>query len=47
MIGRIRTILEARIAKEWGKPVERTTRYSNNEEGLRREFGIEPASYEA
>ena len=47
MIRRIRTTLEARIAKEQGKQVERTAGYSNDEEALRREFGIEPAPYEA
>ena len=47
MIRRIRTTLEARIAKERGKQVERTAGYSNDEEALRREFGIEPAPYEA
>ena len=47
MIWRIRTTLEARITKELGKQVERTAGYSNDEEALRREFGIEPAPYEA
>jgi len=31
--------LEARIAKERGKRVERTAGYDNNEDALRREFG--------
>jgi len=31
--------LKARIAKERGKPVERTAGYDNDEEALRREFG--------
>ena len=39
---RIRTTLEARIAKEQGKPVERTTGYDNNEDALRSEFGSDP-----
>ena len=47
MIPQIRTTLEARIAKEREKQVERTAEYSNDEEALRREFGIEPAPYEA
>jgi len=42
MIQRIRGTLEARIAREQGKQVERTAGYSNNEEGLRREFGMGP-----
>ena len=42
MIQRIRGTLEARIARERGAQVERTARYSNNEEALRREFGIGP-----
>ena len=41
MIQRIRGTLEARIAREQGKQVERTAGYSNDEETLRREFGIE------
>ena len=40
MIQRIRGTLEARIARERGKQVERTAGYSNDEEGLRREFGM-------
>ena len=47
MIGRIRTTSEVRVAKERGKQVERSTGYSNEEEALRAEFGIEPAPYEA
>jgi len=39
MIQRIRTTLEARIAKERGKRVERTAGYDNDEDALRREFG--------
>jgi len=31
--------LEARITKEWGKQVERTAGYGNDEDALRREFG--------
>ena len=42
MIQRIRGTLEARIARERGKQVERTTGYSNDEEALRREFGMGP-----
>ena len=34
--------MEARIAREPGKQVERTAGYSNDEEALRQEFGIEP-----
>ena len=39
---RIRTTLEARIVKEQGKQVERTTGYDNDEDVLRREFGSDP-----
>ena len=39
-IKRIRTSLEARIAPEQGKHVERTAGYSNDDDPLRREFGI-------
>ena len=39
---RIRTILEARIAKNRGKQVKRTTGYDNDENALRREFGSNP-----
>ena len=42
MIQRIRDTLEARIARERGKQVERTAGYSNNVEALRREFGMGP-----
>ena len=42
LIQRIRGILEARIARERGKQVERTAGYSNDEEALRRKFGIGP-----
>ena len=40
MIQRIRGTLEARIARERGKQVERTAGYSNDEEAFRREFGM-------
>jgi len=40
MIQRIRGTLEARIARERGKQVQRTTGYSNDDEALRPEFGI-------
>jgi len=42
MIQRIRGTLEARIARERGKQVERTVGYSNDEEAWRREFGMGP-----
>ena len=42
MIQRIRGTLEARIARELGKQIERTAGYSNDEEALRREFGMGP-----
>ena len=42
MIQQIRGTLEARLAREQGKQVERTARYSNDEEALRREFGMGP-----
>jgi len=42
MIQRIRGPLEARIARERGKQVERTAGYSNDEEALRGEFGMGP-----
>ena len=42
MIQRIRGTLEARIAREQGKQVERTAGYPNDEEALRREFGMGP-----
>jgi len=42
MIQWIRGTLEARIVREWGKQVERTARYSNDEEALRREFVMGP-----
>jgi len=41
IIKRIRTSLEARIAQERGKHVERMAGYSNNDDALRREFGID------
>jgi len=31
--------LEGKIAKEWGKQVERTVGYHNDEDALRQEFG--------
>jgi len=37
----IRTSLEARIAQEWGKRVERKAGYSNDDDALRRELGID------
>ena len=40
MIMRINGTLEARIARERGKQVKRTAGYSNDEEALRRDFGI-------
>ena len=40
MIQRMRGTLEARIVREQGKQVERTTRYSNDDEALRQEFGM-------
>ena len=42
MIQRIRGTLEARIAREREKQVKRTAGYSNDEEALRREFGMGP-----
>jgi len=42
MIERIRTTLKARIKQERGKRVDITEGYSNNEEALRREVGIDP-----
>jgi len=42
IIARIRTTLKARIEKAWGKRVERTEGYSNDEDASRREFGIDP-----
>ena len=41
IIKRIRTALQARIAQERGKWVERMVGYSNDNEELRREFGID------
>ena len=41
IIRRIRTTVEARIAKERGNQAEMTTRYLNHEEPLRRKFRIE------
>jgi len=41
IIERIRTSLEARIAQEPGKHVERTAGYSNDDDSLRQEFGID------
>ena len=42
IIGRIKTALEERIAKDGKTHVERTDGYSNNLDALRREFGIDP-----
>jgi len=42
IIERIRTTLKARIEKDWGKRVERMKGYSNDEDALRLEFGIDP-----
>ena len=42
IIQRIRGTLEAKIARERGKQVERTAGYLNDEEALRREFGMRP-----
>jgi len=42
IIDRIRTTLKARIKNERGKRVVRTEGYSNNEDALRRDFGIDP-----
>jgi len=39
IIQRIRTTLEARIAKKRGKQVASTAGYNNDEDSLRREFG--------
>ena len=41
IIARIKTTLEAKIAQERGKRVERTAGYSNDDDALRREFGID------
>jgi len=41
IIERIRTSLEAKIAQDQGKHVERTAGYSNDDNALRREFGID------
>ena len=42
IIKRIRTTLKARIERERRKRVERTEGYSNNDDALRQEFGIDP-----
>jgi len=42
IIQRIRGTLEARIARERGKQVERTAGYANDAVALRREFGMGP-----
>jgi len=42
IIARIRTTLKARIKKERGKRVERTEGYSNHEDSLSGDFGIDP-----
>ena len=44
MIQWIRGTLEGRIARVRGKQVERTAGYSNDEEALRREFGMGPGA---
>ena len=41
IIKRIRTALQARIAQERGKWVKRMAGYSNDDEALRQEFGID------
>jgi len=41
IIEQIRTTLKARIEKKWGKHIERTEGYTNDEDTLRREFGID------
>jgi len=41
IIKRIRTTLKTRIEKKRGKQVERTEGHSNDEEALRREFGMD------
>ena len=41
-IQRIRGTLDARIARERGKQVERTAGYSNDEQALRQELGMGP-----
>ena len=41
IIGRIKTALGAKIAEERGKRAERTAGYSNDDDALRREFGID------
>jgi len=40
-IARIKTALGAKIAQERGKHAERTAGYSNDDNALRREFGID------
>jgi len=42
MIQRMRTTLEARIANERGKQLERPAGYGNDENALRREFDSDP-----
>jgi len=42
IIAQIITALKARIENARGKDVERTEGYSNDEDALRREFGIDP-----
>ena len=41
IVERIRATLEAKIAQERGKRAERTAGYSNDDNALRREFGID------
>jgi len=39
---RIKTILKATIENKWEERIERTEGYFNDEEALRREFGMDP-----
>jgi len=41
IIAQIKTALGAKIAQERGKRAERTAGYSNDNDALRREFGID------
>ena len=47
IVERMKTTLQARIKKEWGKHVERMERYSNDEDALRLELGIDPEADES
>ncbi|PWW79727.1 hypothetical protein C7212DRAFT_360935 [Tuber magnatum] len=47
ILGRIRKVLEAKVAQDRGTHVERTEGYSDNLDALRREFGIDPESGES